>query len=170
VLEVCQVELVPSFPVQPTVPTTDTAVMYPRVIWAVTLSLVLASCAASSDASPAVVDDAQTPVSSTSLSPDTVPVSIPDLEVFIAAVNEAAVGTSYEDAALDDPEVFIGVGQLFCELLEEGLTVDAVLTEYLTALEDEETGAVADDDALMTGVLMGVSLEILCPEHKPEDT
>ena len=40
--------------------------------------------------------------------------------------------------------------------------------EYLTALEDEETGAVADDDALMTGVLMGVSLEILCPEHRSD--
>jgi hypothetical protein len=45
-----------------------------------------------------------------------------------------------------------------------------VLDEYLTALEDEETGAVADDDALITGVLMGVSLEILCPEHKAEDS
>ncbi len=141
--------------------------MYPRLIWAVTLSLVLASCAASSDASPAAVDDAKTPVPSTdtTLAAD----STPDLGVFIAAINEAAVGTSYEDAALDDPEVFIGVGQLFCELLDEGLTVDAVLGEYLTALEDEETGAVADDDALMTGVLMGVSLEILCPEHQSED-
>jgi hypothetical protein len=144
------------------------------------LSLVLASCTAASDASPAAVDDAQTPVSSTALSADTTlssittsglaPASTPDLQVFIAAINEAAVGTSYEDAPLADPEVFIGVGQLFCELLDEGLTVDAVLAEYLTALEDEETGAVADDDALMTGVLMGVSLEILCPEHKPEDT
>jgi hypothetical protein len=144
--------------------------MYPRVIWAVTLSLVLASCAASSDASPAAVDDAKTPVPSTALSadPTLVAESTPDLGVFIAAINEAAVGTSYEDAALDDPEVFIGVGQLFCELLDEGLTVDAVLAEYLTALEDEETGAVADDDALMTGVLMGVSLEILCPEHKSD--
>jgi hypothetical protein len=142
--------------------------MYPRVIWAVTLSLVLASCAASSDASPAAVDDAKTPVPSTapSADPTLVAESTPDLGVFIAAINEAAVGTSYEDAALDDPEVFIGVGQLFCELLDEGLTVDAVLDEYLTALEDEETGAVADDDALMTGVLMGVSLEILCPEHR----
>ncbi len=144
--------------------------MYPRVIWAVTLSLVLASCAASSDASPAAVDDAKTPVPSTAPSADTTLAadSTPDLGVFIAAINEAAVGTSYEDAALDDPEVFIGVGQLFCELLDEGLTVDAVLDEYLTALEDEETGAVADDDAVITGVLMGVSLEILCPEHQSD--
>ncbi len=144
--------------------------MYPRVIWAVTLSFVLASCAASSDASPAAVEDAKTPVPSTAPSADTTlaPESTPDLGVFIAAINEAAVGTSYEDAAFDDPEVFIGVGQLFCELLDEGLTVDAVLAEYLTALEDEETGAVADDDAVMTGVLMGVSLEILCPEHQSD--
>lgn len=144
--------------------------MYPRVIWAVTLALVLASCATTGDASPADVDDAQTPVASTAPSADSnvVPASTPDLDVFIAAINEAAVGSSYEDAALDDPEVFVGVGQLFCELLDEGLTVDAVLAEYLTALGDEETGAVSDDDALITGVLMGVSLEILCPEHRPE--
>ena len=92
--------------------------------------------------------------------------SVPDITVFIAAVNEAAIGTSYEDAALRDPEVFIGVGQLFCELLDDGLTVDSVLTEYLTALQDGAAGTVADDDALITGVLMGVSLEILCPRHK----
>jgi hypothetical protein len=86
--------------------------MYPRVIWAVTLSLVLASCAASSDASPAAVDDAKTPVPSTAPAADITlaPESTPDLGVFIAAINEAAVGTTYEDAALDDPEVFIGVG------------------------------------------------------------
>ncbi len=91
----------------------------------------------------------------------------PDLAVFIAAVNEALEGTSYQDAALSDPEVFIGVGQLFCELLDEGDTVDGVLGDYLDALADEESGAAGDDDVLAAGVLMGASIEVLCPAHAP---
>jgi hypothetical protein len=148
--------------------------MHPRLVLTVTFFVVLGACATTSGASPEIVDDTTpgTTRPSTTTTPSTVAPttlgsdSIPDITVFIAAVNEAAIGTSYEDAALRDPEVFIGVGQLFCELLDDGLTVDSVLTEYLTALEDEETGTVADDDALITGVLMGVSLEILCPRHK----
>lgn len=147
--------------------------MHPRVVLTVTLFVVLGACATSSGEAAEVVEDT-TPSTrpSTTTTPSTVslttlgPDSIPDVTAFIAAVNEAAIGTSYEDAALRDPEVFIGVGQLFCELLDDGLTVDSVLTEYLTALEDEETGTVADDDALITGVLMGVSLEIFCPRNK----
>lgn len=88
----------------------------------------------------------------------------PDLEVFIAALDESLEGTSYEGAPLEDPEVFIGVGQHFCELLAEGLTVDEVLTEYLTALEKPD-GGVSEDDTFVSGIVMGASLEILCPEH-----
>lgn len=85
--------------------------------------------------------------------------------MFIAAVNEAAAETSYQDAALNDPEVFVGIGQLFCEQVGVGQTVDAVLAEYLTALEDGPSGTVTEDDAYITRAVMGVSLEILCPEH-----
>lgn len=151
------------------------------LVLAITLCVVLTSCATTGEASPSPA--AQAPTSSTTTSSTATsstapssttlsssatlgPESTPDLVAFVAAVNEAAIGTSYEDAALAEPEVFIGVGQLFCELLGDGLTVDAVLVEYLTALEDEETGTIDDDDALITGVLMGVSLEILCPEHR----
>ena len=125
--------------------------MHPRLVLAVALCLVLASCATTGEASPPPING-------------TTPTQ--DVAAFIAAINEAAIGTSYEDAALDDPEVFIGVGQLFCELLDDGLTVDSVLAEYLTALEDQETGTVSDDDALITGVLMGAAIEILCPQHQ----
>ncbi len=99
--------------------------------------------------------------------PATGPVEVPppDLAVYIAAVNEALEETSYQDAALSDPEVFIGVGQLFCELLTEGETVDSVLGEYLDALADGETGVAADDDVLAAGVIMGASIEVLCPEY-----
>jgi hypothetical protein len=146
------------------------------LVLAITLCVVLASCATTGEASPSpaartptssTTTRATAPSSTTSSSSATLGTeSTPDLVAFVAAVNEAAIGTSYEDAALAEPEVFIGVGQLFCELLGDGLTVDAVLVEYLTALEDEETGTIDDDDALITGVLMGASLEILCPEHR----
>ena len=89
----------------------------------------------------------------------------PDLEVFIAAIAESLEGTSFEDAPLDDPEVFIGVGQLFCELLAEGLSVDEALTEYLTALEDPDDGTSPEDNAFVSGVIMGASLEVLCPDQ-----
>jgi hypothetical protein len=123
----------------------------------VALALVIAACTATGE--PAAPDEA------TARSTTSAPTTTPDLAVFIAAVNEAAVDTSYQDAALSDPEVFVGIGQLFCERVSEGQTVDAVLAEYLTALEDGSSGAVTEDDAYITGAVMGVSLEILCPEH-----
>jgi hypothetical protein len=113
----------------------------------------------------AAPDETTAPSSTTS-----VPTTTPDLAVFIAAVNEAAADTSYQDAALSDPEVFVGIGQLFCERVGEGQTVDAVLTEYLTALEDGSSGTVTQDDAHITGAVMGASLEILCPEHREAAT
>jgi hypothetical protein len=130
--------------------------MKPRLVWLVALAVVAAACAGSG----AAPDEATAPSSTTSA-----PTTTPDLAVFIAAVNEAAADTSYQDAALSDPEVFVGIGQLFCERVSEGQTVDAVLAEYLTALEDGSSGAVTEDDAYITGAVMGVSLEILCPEH-----
>lgn len=140
--------------------------------------LVAAACgsdnepAAASDttATPAITGattttDAPAPTSPPSTTEATATTIPPDLAVFIAAVNEGLEDTTYEDAALDDPEVFIGVGQLFCELIAEGLTIDEVLAEYLSALENPDDGSIADEDALVSGVLMGASLEVLCPEH-----
>ncbi len=139
--------------------------------------LVAAACG--SDSEPAATSDPSAPTTTgatttidapattsfPSMAEATATTIPPDLAVFIAAVDEGLEDTTYEDAALNDPEVFIGVGQLFCELLAEGLTVDAVLTEYLSALENPDDGSIADDDALVSGVLMGASLEVLCPEH-----
>lgn len=122
-------------------------------------------------AAPVETSTTATAAASTSQLPDpspttaAPPTAVPDLTVFIAAIDDALEGTTYEGAALDDPEVFIGVGQLFCELLSEGTTVDAVLTEYLTALEDDATRTVAEDDAFVAGVIMGASIEAICPEH-----
>lgn len=150
------------------------------VLWFGAVLLVLGGCSTGSDATDAVTDSSVTTAAATSEVGSTQPTSTavpasttiasleetPDLAVFIAAVDEAMEGTSYEGAALDDPEVFIGVGQLFCELLDDGATIDEVLGEYLDALADEETGVVADDDAMVAGVLLGASIEVLCPQHQ----
>lgn len=164
-------------PVQHTGSGTDNPAMRTRLASTIALTLVLASCSGGDDVSQLAEGTVQTtattpaaPVTTIPSSPPTTlePEPTPDLAVFIAAINEAVEGTTYEDAPLDDPEVFIGVGQLFCELLDEDLSVDDVLEEYVTALEDEDTGSVTDDDALVAGVLMGVTLEILCPEHQTD--
>jgi hypothetical protein len=137
--------------------------MKPRLIWLVALAVLAAACAASGES--AAPDETTAPSSTTSA-----PTTTPDLAVFSAAVNEAATDTSFQDAALSDPEVFIGIGQLFCEQVGEGQTVDAALTDYLTALEDRSSGTVTEDDAYITGAVMGASLEILCPEQREAAT
>lgn len=138
---------------------------------------MLAACGTGGEESPSDQDPGPAPPvtaattteapaagATTSVSPE--PAPTPDLTVFIAAINDAMAGTSYEDAALEDAEVFIAVGRLFCELLDEGATVDEVLSEYLDALIDPETGTVAEDDSLVAGVVMGASIEVLCPQHR----
>jgi hypothetical protein len=128
-----------------------------RLVSLVVLALVIAACTAPGESTA--------PSSTTSA-----PTPAPDLAVFITAVNEAVAETSYQDAALSDPEVFVGIGQLFCEQVGEGQTVDGVLAEYLTALEEGSSGTVTEDDAYITGAVMGASLEILCPEHREATT
>jgi hypothetical protein len=155
-----------------------------RLIGALALLGALTACSSPVDASPAIDVTAPTqavgpaPATQASTQPSnptprpTVtpePAPTPNLSVFIAAVNEGLSDTAYEDAALADPEVFLAVGQLFCELLADGLTVDGILAEYLSALEDPVDGSVTDDDALVSGVLMGASLEVLCPEQQKSD-
>lgn len=90
---------------------------------------------------------------------------IPDLTRFIAAVDSALSETSYAGAALTDPEVFIATGQLFCELLDGGMTSDDILAEHLDALAAVNAGDVTDADATATGVVLGASTEVICPQH-----
>jgi hypothetical protein len=97
--------------------------------------------------------------------PETV-VSTPDLSVLIATIEAAMKGTSYEGTALEEPEVFIATAQLFCELLDQGLTVDEVLGEYLDRLSEGGAAAATDQEVRLAGVLLGVAIEVLCPEHR----
>ncbi len=134
---------------------------------------VAASCSSTATTATSPPVEGATSTTSTSAEPapsesatstDSEPETTPDLTVFIASIDEAMAGTSYEGAAIDDPEVFIAVGQLFCERLNDGDSQDDVLSEYLDGIADAE-GVVSDDDATLAGVILGVSIEVLCPEH-----
>ena len=89
---------------------------------------------------------------------------VPDYSALIASVESAMEGTTYEGAALEDPEVFIATAEVFCDLLAEGMTQEELLAEYLDRLSNEGELEVDEDDGLMAGVLLGASIEIVCPE------
>ena len=93
---------------------------------------------------------------------------VPDYSALVAAVELAMEGTTYEGAALQDPEIFIATAELFCDLLREGMTPEGLLSEYLDRLSDGGAVEVSEDDGLMAGVLLGASIEIVCPEAVSE--
>ncbi len=87
-----------------------------------------------------------------------------DPVVFIATLEELLAGTSYEGEALNEPDVFVATGRLFCERLDEGDSADDVLTAYL----DQLAGGVdlaTDDELVLAGALFGTAVGALCPEH-----
>ncbi len=87
-----------------------------------------------------------------------------DLVVFIATLEEMLAGTSYEGEALNEPDVFVATGRLFCERLNEGDSADDVLSAYL----DQLAGGVdlaTDDELVLAGALLGTAVGALCPEH-----
>jgi hypothetical protein len=142
----------------------------------IALAVVLAACGSGetieSDSSITLVPSSTTdgsPVAeatSTTRPGEPEPVdSIPDLSVLIATIEAAMEGSSYEGAALEEPEVFIATAQLFCELLDQGMTADEVLGEYLDRLSEGGAADATDDEARLAGVLLGVSAEVVCPEH-----
>jgi hypothetical protein len=91
--------------------------------------------------------------------------SIPDLSVLIATIEAAMEGTSYEGAALEEPEVFIATAQLFCELLDRGMTADEVLGAYLDHLSESGAADATEEEVRLAGALLGVSVEVVCPEQ-----
>ena len=87
-----------------------------------------------------------------------------DLVVFIATLEELLAGTSYEGEALNEPDVFVATGRLFCERLDEGDSVDNLLSAYLDQLAGGADLA-TDDDLVLAGALLGAAVGALCPEH-----
>ncbi|MDH3426063.1 MAG: hypothetical protein OEM22_05250 [Acidimicrobiia bacterium] len=108
--------------------------------------------------------------STTAPSPDTTGVpaqAIPEeLVNFIDGIEEALVGTAYEGAALEDPDVFLATGALFCEQLDAGIDADAVLVGYVEALTGGSVDEASDDDLVLAGSLLGVGVATLCPRHE----
>lgn len=150
--------------------------MYPRVIVLASCVILLVGCGSDST-SPAVAPSASStvaapggtvaPPTTARPSPEGTSTSIPpDFTRFIAAVDAALDETSYAGAAISDPEVFIATGQLFCELLEEGLSFDDILVEHLDALAAVSVGELTEADGVATGVVLGVSTEVICPQHQ----
>ena len=140
-------------------------------------ALVLASCAdqaAEPETTTSTVGVESPPTTSVTLSSSTTTVSgdefIPDYAALVAAIESAMEATAYEGAALEDPDVFIATAELFCDLLREGMTTEELLAEYLDRLSDGGAVEVDDDDGLMAGVLLGASIEIVCPEYSEEPT
>ena len=89
----------------------------------------------------------------------------PEAALFLAAVDQGLAGTAYEGDAFDDPETYLGTAVLFCELLENGLSTEEVLTAYILALSQASDGGdIPPDDLLLGGVILGAGVETLCPE------
>jgi len=128
-------------------------------------------------ASPAASTSSSAPVVST-----TTTVAIidePDLladnaSVFVATLEEAFAGTSFEGAALESPEVFIATAEVICVRLDNGDEVDQILVDYIAGLSNTDGGndtvsenTVGEDTAAaVAGGVLGASLELFCPEHR----
>lgn len=84
---------------------------------------------------------------------------------YVAALEDVLAGTVYEGQALEAPEVFLATGTLFCEQLEAGQSVDAVLTEYVETLTGGPIDAAREDDLTMAGGVLGVGVVTMCPQH-----
>ena len=99
----------------------------------------------------------------TTVAPDQVgPV---DLASYVAALEDALVGTAYEGEVLQSPEVFLATGALFCDQLDSGMTPDEVLTLYLETLTNGPVERAVDDDLAMAGGVLGVGVVTLCPQY-----
>lgn len=92
-------------------------------------------------------------------------VATADLAIFIAALEAGLVDTKYEGTALSDPTVYIATGQLFCEDLDAGAGPAQLLSDYLEILTEGDIGAADDDDLVVSGLMLGVSVEVMCPQY-----
>jgi hypothetical protein len=104
--------------------------------------------------------------STTDLSPgDTLPLEdIPPLARYLAAIDEGLMGTEYEGDVYLDPNGYVSVGRLFCALLDADVSPTGVLESYIATLE-AELGELSDDDLLLGGVILGASVQLICPDY-----
>ena len=108
--------------------------------------------------------DTTNEITSSSVSSTTSTTQPADFPVFLAAVELALADSSYADAVIDDADVFVAIGQLMCERLDEGASADDVLVEFLGRLDPG--GSTTDDEVVAIGVTFGAAIESLCPRHR----
>lgn len=149
------------------------------------LVMILASCsgAIATTTQPSVVaiespaTSSPAPTTSSALTDDTTPVAIvdePDLLadnalVFVATLEEAFAGTSFEGAALESPELFVATAEVICVRLDSGDEIDQILVDYIDGLSNADGGedTVSENEAAaVAGGVLGASLELFCPEHR----
>jgi hypothetical protein len=102
------------------------------------------------------------PATSTTLAAE----DFPAAALFLAAVDDALASTSYAGAAFEDPEGFLATGVVFCDLLDEGLTIEETVDAYAAALvEAAPEEGVEAEDLLLGGVVLGAAIRLICPQH-----
>jgi hypothetical protein len=142
-----------------------------RLLGGIAIGLVLVACTNSDSATTVsgiettVVVTSTTTVPTTDLSPgDTVPFDdVPPLARYLAAIDRGLMGTEYEGDVYLDPEGYISVGRLFCSLLEADVSPTGVLETYISSLE--ANGELSDDDLVLGGVILGASVQLICPDY-----
>lgn len=161
--------------------------MLRRGILLVVAALAAVACGATSDASPTVVSteptdavtapapSVETP-STLSATTTTLTAADPDENVnppdvsdevvsFVAALADLLAKTGYLDSIIDDPEVFVATGILFCEQLTGGTAPPDVLTDYVETLTEGDIEEADDDSLTLAGSILGSAVGYFCPEH-----
>jgi len=151
------------------------------------LALAVAACGATSDVSttatttePTVSATTTIPLAETTstrseetttstsarLDEEVNPEDVPDEVVeFVAALAELLAETEYVDSVIDDPEVFVATGILFCEQLTGGAIPPDLLTDYVQTLTGGDIKDAEDDSLTLAGSILGSAVGFLCPEH-----
>ncbi len=146
-----------------------------RRLGGIAICLVLVACTggdtattvSGSETSIVVTTTTGIPTTSTSgLTPgDTLPrEDVPPLALYLAAIDRELMGTEYEGDVYLDPDSYVNVGRLFCERLDADVSPTGVLESYIRVLE-AESGELSDDDLLLGGVILGASVQLICPEY-----
>jgi hypothetical protein len=103
--------------------------------------------------------------STTVASPDDEPSVAIGVVEFVEVLDEFLADTTYADAVIDDPEVFVATGLLLCERLDDGDSPIDLLTEYIGTIYDGDPGDAPEELLDLSGWLLGTSVGYLCPQH-----
>jgi hypothetical protein len=84
---------------------------------------------------------------------------------FVEVLSDLTEGTDYEDLVIEDPEVFVATGRLFCERLDDGSAPSDVLAEYVATLHGGDVADAPAEVLDLSGWLLGIAAGYLCPQH-----